>query len=98
MSITHAHVLARRIIPAAAVGALSAIALIVVSVAAEHLQNVLWGYPPDGVGRGSAPWIMFMLTATGVVVGLLVWLAAHRDRPEMVIKPKSQAEGAQHVR
>ncbi|MEU3854627.1 ion channel protein [Streptomyces sp. NPDC029554] len=72
---TPARVLLPSIVPAAAVGVLCALVLVGVSAAAEELQKVLWGPLPDalGIGRYSVLWMVVMLVATGVAVGLVVW-------------------------
>ncbi|MEV7426102.1 ion channel protein [Streptomyces sp. NPDC091212] len=60
--------------PALLVGVASALVLLGVSVVAERFEDVLWGTLPDalGVGRYSALWIIVMLTATGLAVGIVV--------------------------
>ncbi|WP_329066945.1 ion channel protein [Streptomyces sp. NBC_01429] len=60
--------------PALLVGVASALVLLGVSVVAERFEDVLWGTLPDalGVGRYSALWIIVMLTATGLTVGIVV--------------------------
>ncbi|MEG8276663.1 ion channel protein [Streptomyces sp. AHA2] len=72
---TPARTLLPSIVPAVAVGVLSSLVLVGVEVAAEHLQEVLWGPLPDalGIGRYSVAWMFVMLVATGVAVGLVVW-------------------------
>ncbi|MFG3525763.1 ion channel protein [Streptomyces sp. NPDC047917] len=62
------------IVPALAVGVLCALVLLGISLLAERLQDVLWGTLPDAlsVGRYSVLWTVVMLTASGLVVGLLV--------------------------
>ncbi|MDT0392786.1 ion channel protein [Streptomyces dubilierae] len=72
---TPARVLLPSIVPAAAVGVLCALVLVGVSAAAEELQKVLWGPLPDALGIGpySVLWMVVMLVATGVAVGLVVW-------------------------
>ncbi|MFC8363701.1 ion channel protein [Streptomyces griseorubiginosus] len=72
---TPAHALLPLILPALAVGVGASLLLIGVSAAAEQLQHVLWRNLPDalGVGRYSVLWMLVMLTATGVAVGLVVW-------------------------
>ncbi|MER6103061.1 ion channel protein [Streptomyces sp. NPDC001832] len=62
------------IVPALAVGVVSALVLLGVSVLAEKLQDVLWVTLPDAlsIGRDSTLWIIAMLTASGLVVGLLI--------------------------
>ncbi|MEV1048949.1 ion channel protein [Streptomyces sp. NPDC049916] len=69
---------ARRLLPlvppALGVGVACALILLGVSVLAERLQDVLWGSLPDalGVGRFSSLWMIVMLTATGLAVGLVL--------------------------
>ncbi|MFD8155479.1 ion channel protein [Streptomyces sp. NPDC059720] len=72
---TPARALLPSIVPAVAVGVLSSLVLVGVEVAAEHLQDVLWGPLPDalGIGRYSVAWMFVMLVATGIAVGLVVW-------------------------
>lgn len=79
-----ARALAHLVVPAAVVGAVSAILLIVLSVLAERLQDVLWETLPEhlDVGAGSAGWILLILTATGVTVGLIVWLVPGHAGPD----------------
>ncbi|MEE1738120.1 ion channel protein [Streptomyces sp. BE147] len=62
------------VLPALVVGVVSALVLLGVSLAAERLQDVLWETLPDalGVGRYSSLWMIVMLTATGLAVGLVV--------------------------
>ncbi|MFF1913993.1 ion channel protein [Streptomyces sp. NPDC058239] len=62
------------IVPALAVGIVSALVLLGISLLAEKLQDVLWGTLPDtlSIGRYSTLWMIVMLTASGLVVGLLI--------------------------
>ncbi|MFF5422618.1 ion channel protein, partial [Streptomyces misionensis] len=62
------------IVPALAVGVASALVLLGVSLLAERLQDVLWETLPDAlsVGRYSALWTIAVLTASGLVAGLLI--------------------------
>ncbi|MFF2326774.1 MULTISPECIES: ion channel protein [unclassified Streptomyces] len=62
------------IVPALTVGIASALILLGVSLIAEHLQDVLWGTLPDAlsVGRYSTLWTIAMLTASGLVAGLVL--------------------------
>ncbi|WP_299539521.1 ion channel protein [uncultured Streptomyces sp.] len=62
------------VLPALTVGVASALVLLGVSLLAEQLQDVLWETLPDalGVGRFSSLWMIVMLTATGLAVGLVV--------------------------
>ncbi|MEU9288828.1 ion channel protein [Streptomyces sp. NPDC048275] len=63
------------LVPAMLVGAAAALVLLVVTLLAEQLKDVLWEILPDalGVGRYSVFWMIVMLTATGIAVGLVVW-------------------------
>ncbi|MFF5982801.1 ion channel protein [Streptomyces olindensis] len=81
---TPARVLLPSILPAVAVGVLSCLVLVGVSVAAEELQDLLWGPLPDalGIGRYSVVWMFVMLVATGVAVGLVVWKVPGHAGPD----------------
>ncbi|MGW4912214.1 ion channel protein [Streptomyces sp. NPDC004270] len=72
------------ILPALVVGVGSSLLYLVVSSLAERLQHVLWNNLPDalGIGRYSAPWMLVMLTATGVAVGLVVWKVPGHAGPD----------------
>ncbi|WP_204357716.1 ion channel protein [Streptomyces sp. ICC1] len=63
------------VLPALLIGVGSSLLLTGVSEAADLLKDVLWETLPDalGVGRWSALWMMTVLTATGIAVGLVVW-------------------------
>ncbi|PVC95586.1 ion channel protein [Streptomyces sp. CS014] len=73
-SATPARRLLPLVLPAIAVGVACALILLGVSLLAEQLQNVLWESLPDalGVGRFSSVWMVAMLTATGLAVGLVL--------------------------
>ncbi|MFJ9923315.1 ion channel protein [Streptomyces rubiginosohelvolus] len=60
------------VLPAIVVGVVCALILLGVSLLAEQFQDVLWESLPDalGVGRFSSVWMVVMLTATGLAVGL----------------------------
>lgn len=62
------------VLPAIAVGVVCALVLLGVSLLAEQFQDVLWKTLPDtlGVGRFSSLWMVVMLTATGLAVGLVL--------------------------
>ncbi|MFE7324183.1 ion channel protein [Streptomyces sp. NPDC057565] len=62
------------IVPALVVGTASALILLAVSLLAEQLQAVLWKTLPDAlsIGRYSSVWMIVMLPATGLAVGLIV--------------------------
>ncbi|WP_328977618.1 ion channel protein [Streptomyces canus] len=72
------------ILPAFVVGVGASLLLVGVSAAAEELQHVLWRNLPDalGVGRYSVLWMLVMLTATGVAVGLVVWKVPGHAGPD----------------
>ncbi|MFI8824565.1 ion channel protein [Streptomyces sp. NPDC053431] len=70
-----ARLLLPQILPALVVGVGSGLLFLGISELADQLQHVLWNDLPDalGVGNYSALWMIVMLTATGVAVGLIVW-------------------------
>ncbi|MGW0419427.1 ion channel protein [Streptomyces sp. NPDC003015] len=81
---TPARTLLPLILPALVVGVAASLLFLGVSAAAEQLQHVLWRNLPDalGVGRYSVLWMLVMLTATGVAVGLVVWKAPGHAGPD----------------
>ncbi|MFI7338818.1 ion channel protein [Streptomyces sp. NPDC050085] len=72
------------VVPALAVGIGCSLLFLAVSGVAEKLQDVLWGDLPDALGIGgySSLWMIVMLTATGVLVGLVVWKAPGHAGPD----------------
>ena len=72
------------IVPALVVGVLASLLFIGVSEAAEQLQHVLWKNLPDAlnIGRYSVLWMLVMLTATGIAVGLVVWKVPRHAGPD----------------
>ncbi|MFE9813510.1 ion channel protein [Streptomyces sp. NBC_00236] len=62
------------IVPALAVGVVSALVLLGVSLVAEQVQDVLWETLPDAlsIGRYSSLWMIVTLTAIGLVTGLTI--------------------------
>ncbi|MFI6652814.1 ion channel protein [Streptomyces sp. NPDC050529] len=72
------------LVPALAVGVLSALVLLGVSLLAEQLQDVLWETLPDAlsVGRYSSLWMIVMLTSIGLVTGLAVRSVPGRAGPD----------------
>ncbi|MDF2270605.1 ion channel protein [Streptomyces coacervatus] len=72
------------VLPALVVGVLASLLFLGVSEAATALQHVLWENLPDalGVGRYSVLWMLVMLTATGVAVGLVVWKVPGHAGPD----------------
>ena len=81
---TPARALLPLILPALAVGVGASLIFVGVSAAAEAFQDVLWQNLPDalGVGRYSVLWMLVMLTATGVAVGLVVWKVPGHAGPD----------------
>ncbi|MDT0479699.1 ion channel protein [Streptomyces doebereineriae] len=81
---TPARALLPLILPAFVVGVGASLLLLGVSAAAEELQHVLWRNLPDalGVGRYSVLWMLVVLTATGVAVGLVVWKVPGHAGPD----------------
>jgi H+/Cl- antiporter ClcA len=76
--------LARLAIPVAVIGAFSALALIAISALAGRLQTLLWASLPDAFGADpeAAPWIIGVLTLTGLAVGLVVRYAPGHAGPD----------------
>ncbi|WP_073947020.1 ion channel protein [Streptomyces kebangsaanensis] len=72
------------ILPALAVGVGAGLMFLLVSGLAEELQGALWQDLPDalGIGRYSVVWMLVVLTATGVLVGLVVWKAPGHAGPD----------------
>ncbi|MEU3321214.1 ion channel protein [Streptomyces sp. NPDC006785] len=72
------------VLPAIAVGVACALILLGVSLLAEQLQDVLWESLPDalGVGGFSSLWMVVMLTATGLAVGLVLRAAPGHGGPD----------------
>ncbi|MGW7545752.1 ion channel protein [Streptomyces sp. NPDC054770] len=72
------------ILPALVVGVGSSLLFVLVSSLAERLQHVLWTNLPDalGIGRYSVLWMLVMLTATGIAVGLVVWKVPGHAGPD----------------
>ncbi|MFI8517833.1 ion channel protein [Streptomyces sp. NPDC085481] len=68
-------VLLPQILPALVVGVASALLFLGISELADELKEVLWDTLPDalGIGSYSSLWVIVMLTASGLAVGLVVW-------------------------
>ncbi|WP_371619105.1 ion channel protein [Streptomyces sp. NBC_00454] len=81
---TPARALLPLVLPALVIGLGSSLLLAAVSEAAELFKDVLWETLPDaiGIGRWSVGWIMAVLTATGIAVGLVVWKAPGHAGPD----------------
>ncbi|MFD8977572.1 MULTISPECIES: ion channel protein [unclassified Streptomyces] len=74
----------RHIPPAIAIGVGASLVLLGISALAEEFQGVLWNDLPDALGIGgySSLWIIVMLTATGIAVGLVVWKVPGHAGPD----------------
>ncbi|MFC8131995.1 ion channel protein [Streptomyces sp. NPDC057302] len=72
------------VLPALLVGVGSSLILLLLSLVAERLQDLLWDALPDAVGVSgtSAGWIIGMLTVVGFVVGLIVWKVPGHAGPD----------------
>ncbi|MDT0463868.1 ion channel protein [Streptomyces gibsoniae] len=72
------------VLPALVVGVGASLLYLGVSGLATELQHALWENLPDalGVGRYSVLWMLVVLTATGVLVGLVVWKAPGHAGPD----------------
>ena len=71
-------------IPAILIGVLSALTLRLLDLIAGQLDGVLWTSTPKALGIPSdSPWWIFtVLTATGIAVGLVVWLVPGHAGPD----------------
>ncbi|MFL9678847.1 ion channel protein [Streptomyces sp. KL110A] len=89
-------VLLPQVLPALVVGVGSALLFLGVSKLAEELQSVLWETLPDAldIGPYSSLWVITVLTATGVAVGLVIWKAPGHAGPD----PASEGLGGPPVR
>ncbi|WP_435057436.1 ion channel protein [Streptomyces sp. bgisy060] len=81
---TPARTLLPQILPALIVGVVAGLLYLGISALAEQFQDVLWGDLPDalGIGNYSSLWMIIMLTATGIAVGLVVWKAPGHAGPD----------------
>ncbi|MEU6880114.1 ion channel protein [Streptomyces sp. NPDC046712] len=72
---TPLRVLLPQILPALVVGVAASLLFLGIELVAEEFQHVLWEILPDALGIGgfSSLWMIVMLTATGIAVGLVVW-------------------------
>ncbi|WP_329119104.1 ion channel protein [Streptomyces sp. NBC_01353] len=81
---TPLHVLLPQILPALVVGVGASLLYVGISEASEQLKDVVWDTLPDALGIGgySSLWMIVMLTATGVAVGLVVWKVPGHAGPD----------------
>ncbi|MDT9689600.1 ion channel protein [Streptomyces sp. P9(2023)] len=70
-----ARVLLPQVLPALVVGVLASLLFLGIEWISEEFEHVLWHTLPDALGIGgfSSLWMIVMLTATGIAVGLVVW-------------------------
>ncbi|MET9723512.1 ion channel protein [Streptomyces zaomyceticus] len=68
-------ILLPQVLPALVVGVVASLLLLGIEALADELQDVLWHNLPDALGIGdySSLWIISMLTAAGIAVGLVIW-------------------------
>ena len=71
-------------IPAIVIGIVSALALIALEWLGDRLKDGLWSALPDAVGADpdSPLYIFLMLSAIGVLIGLVVWLIPGHAGPD----------------
>ena len=71
-------------LPAIAIGVLTAVILFAVSRVADALEDVVWTTLPTGLGVDDTTgwWTFGVLTLTGLVVGLIVWLMPGHAGPD----------------
>ncbi|AJF65841.1 ion channel protein [Streptomyces vietnamensis] len=79
-----ARLLLPQILPALLVGVGASLLFLGISTLAEEFQHVLWNDLPDalGIGNYSSLWMIIMLTATGVAVGLVIWKVPGHAGPD----------------
>ncbi|MFJ4904003.1 ion channel protein [Streptomyces sp. NPDC093249] len=82
--VTPLRTLLPQVLPALVVGIGAGLLFLAISFLSEKLQHVLWNDLPDALGIGgySSLWIIAMLTATGVAVGLVVWKVPGHAGPD----------------
>jgi H+/Cl- antiporter ClcA len=76
--------LPRLAVPAAVIGAGSALTLIALSVVADKIEDLLFDIAPGwfDLDGGEALWILLVLTLVGLVVGVLVWRVPGHAGPD----------------
>src|SRR5262249_47175579 len=72
------------VLPALAVGILSALLLYVVITVAQWIEDLLWVSAPGAIGLSGSPpiWTLLILTLTGVATGLVVWKVPGHAGPD----------------
>ncbi|WP_435969406.1 ion channel protein [Streptomyces sp. Qhu_M48] len=81
---TPLRILLPQVLPALVVGVATSLLFLGISALAEKFEGVLWDDLPDalGIGGHSSLWIIIMLTATGIAVGLVVWKVPGHAGPD----------------
>ncbi|ADO47621.1 ion channel protein [[Enterobacter] lignolyticus] len=76
-------------VPALIIGVVSSLILVVVMKIAAVLQNILWTALPASIGLpfDSGTWVVFMLTATGIAVGLVIRFSPGHAGPDPATEP-----------
>ncbi|MFE4307636.1 ion channel protein [Streptomyces sp. NPDC056891] len=77
-------VLLPQVLPALVVGVAASLLFLGIEALSEELQDVLWNDLPDALGIGdySSLWIISMLTAAGIAVGLVIWKVPGHAGPD----------------
>ncbi|MEU9701115.1 ion channel protein [Streptomyces sp. NPDC047981] len=81
---TPSRTLLPQVLPALVVGVLAALLYLGITWISEEFEHVLWDTLPDALGIGgySSLWMIVMLTATGIVVGLIIWKVPGHAGPD----------------
>ncbi|MFE1902794.1 ion channel protein [Streptomyces gardneri] len=81
---TQLQVLLPQVLPSLVVGVAASLMFLGIEYVSEEFQVVLWEDLPDalGIGRYSSLWVISMLTATGIAVGLVVWKVPGHSGPD----------------
>ncbi|MBP2582942.1 H+/Cl- antiporter ClcA [Streptomyces sp. PvR006] len=82
--VTPLRILLPQVLPALMVGAAASLLLLGIEALADQLQDVLWHDLPGALGIGdySSLWIISMLTASGIAVGLVIWKVPGHAGPD----------------
>ncbi|MFD3941211.1 ion channel protein [Streptomyces sp. NPDC058579] len=81
---TPLRILLPQVLPALVVGVLSSLLFLGIEWISEEFEHVLWNTLPDALGIGgySSLWVIVMLTATGIAVGLVIWKVPGHAGPD----------------
>ncbi|MFE6813227.1 ion channel protein [Streptomyces sp. NPDC057677] len=81
---TPLRILLPQVLPSLVVGVAASLLLLGIEALADQLQDVLWHDLPGALGIGdySSLWIISMLTASGIAVGLVVWKVPGHAGPD----------------